>query len=226
MGYRMVNVELRKKKGIVLSLPTTLKYMQKLGLKSITRKKKKKLNYNEPVHKAFDNLLNQNFSVNEPNTVWCSDLTYIKLSNGTFVYACAIIDLYDRSIVGFDVSKNMKAEFVEDVLGKALKQHKPKQELIFHSDQGRQYTAKLLVEFCEKHKIKQSMSRKGTPYDNAVMESFFGKFKTEKINHYILRNYDMAREISLDYVHLYYNSKRPHATLNGLTPLEKRFLAV
>lgn len=69
----------------------------------------------------------------------------------------------------FDVSKNMKAEFVKDVLNKAIQQHKPKPGLIFHLDQGRQYTSRLFVDYCEYKGIKQSMSRKGTPYDAIIV---------------------------------------------------------
>lgn len=224
MGYRKINIQL-KKENIFISLPTTLKYMQELNLKSIVVKKKNKVKYNEPVHKTFENVIEQNFEATVPNEKWCSDLTCIKLNNGKFVYACAIIDLYDRSIVGFDISTNMKAEFVKEVLKKAKIENKVKNSLIFHSDQGRQYTSKLLVEYCEKEGIIQSMSRKGTPYDNAVMESFFGKFKAEKMNNYILKDYETAKEIAMDYVHMYYNSRRPHSSLNGLTPLEKRYTA-
>lgn len=224
MGYRKINIQL-KKENIFISLPTTLKYMQELGLKSIVVKKKNKIKCNEPVHKTFENVIEQNFEATAPNEKWCSDLTYLKLSSGKFVYACAIIDLYDRSIVGFEVSKDMKANFVREVLQKSIKEQGAKKGLIFHSDQGSQYTSRLFVEYCEKEGIKQSMSRKGTPYDNAVMESFFGKFKREKTNNYILKDYEMVREISMDYVHMYYNSRRPHSSLNGMTPLEKRYTA-
>ena len=129
MGYREINIQL-KKENVIISLPTTLKYMQELNLKSIVRKKRNKINYNEPVHKTFENIIEQNFEVTVPNEKWCSDLTYIKLSNGKFVYACAIIDLYDRNIVGFDVSTNMKADFVKEVLKKTLKEERVKKGLI------------------------------------------------------------------------------------------------
>lgn len=81
------------------------------------------------------------------------------------------------------------------------------------------------MDYCEKEGIKQSMSRKGTPYDNAVMESFFGKFKAEKINNYVMKDCNTVRDLSMDYVHMYYNSRRPHSSLNGMTPLEKRYAA-
>ena len=219
MGYRKINIQL-KKENIFISLPTTLKYMQELNLKSIVVKKKNKVKYNEPVHKTFENVIEQNFEATVPNEKWCSDLTYIKLNNGKFVYACAIIDLYDRSIVGFDVSTNMKAEFVKEVLKKAKIENKVKNSLIFHSDQGRQYTSKLLVEYCEKEGIIQSMSRKGTPYDNAVMESFYRTIKRELIQDAKFETPEQAQQEIFKYIELYYNTKRIHSTLGYLSPAQ------
>ena len=219
MGYRKINIQL-KKENIFISLPTTLKYMQELNLKSIVVKKKNKVKYNEPVHKTFENVIEQNFEATVPNEKWCSDLTYIKLNNGKFVYACAIIDLYDRSIVGFDISTNMKAEFVKEVLKKAKIENKVKNSLIFHSDQGRQYTSKLLVEYCEKEGIIQSMSRKGTPYDNAVMESFYRTIKRELIQDAKFETPEQAQQEIFKYIELYYNTKRIHSTLGYLSPAQ------
>ena len=88
MGYRKINIQL-KKENIFISLPTTLKYMQELNLKSIVVKKKNKVKYNEPVHKTFENVIEQNFEATVPNEKWCSDLTYIKL--GYVPFDCGIL---------------------------------------------------------------------------------------------------------------------------------------
>jgi len=222
MGYRKIHLYL-KREGVKISKPTTHKYMKELSLKSITVKKKPKSISKEKPFQRFENVLKQDFHAARANTKWCSDITYLKLTNGRFAYACTILDLYDKSVVGFQISDHMTSQLAIDTLSDALAKHHPPKGLLFHTDQGVQYTAKTFVEFCQRHEIRQSMSRVGTPYDNAVMESFFGKFKREHMNHFSLKNVEHTKSIAEDYIYLYYNSIRPHSSLEGLTPWEKRY---
>ena len=95
--------------------------------------------------------------------------------------------------------------------------------LILHSDQRSQYTSKSFTSFCKSNQIQQSMSKAGCPYDNAPMESFYGKFKSEHLNHYTIKNILHLDELTNDYIFRYYHHKRPHSSLGGLTPFEKRY---
>ena len=149
------------------------KYLNKeLKLFSIVRAKK--LNYKKgKPHKIFENLLNQNFYVAEPNKIWCTDFTYLKLTDGNFRYNCSILDLYDRSIVSSITAREMTSELAIKALEKALRKVKKiRNKIILHSDQGSQYSSKKFVEYCKKNMIQQSMSRAGCPYDNAPMERY------------------------------------------------------
>ena len=112
----------------------------------------------------------------------------------------------------------MISQLAIDALSDALVKHHPPKGLLFHTNQGVQYTSKTFVEFCHRHEILQSMSRVGTLYDNAVMELFFGKFNREHMNHFSLKNVEHAKSIVEDYIYLYYNSIDPHSSLEGLTP--------
>lgn len=221
MGYRMVHSQLDKR-GIKLCLLTVHKYMKELGLQSVVTKKKPAY-VKGTIHKVFPNLLNRDFTASNKNKKWCTDFTYIRLSTGKMMYNCAILDLYDRSIVASKTDVNITSELAIATLEEALNAHKPPKGLIIHSDQGSQYTSNTFTGFCEKNKIKQSMSKAGCPYDNAAMESFYGKLKNEHINHYSIKNAEHLNELLDDYIFRYYHHKRPHSSLGGLTPFEMRY---
>ncbi|MCS1351507.1 DDE-type integrase/transposase/recombinase [Mechercharimyces sp. CAU 1602] len=128
-------------------------------------------------------------------------------------YNCSILDLSDRSIVATKTASYMTAELAIKTLQEALNQHSPREGLILHSDQGVQFTSKAFIQFCEQNGIQQSMSKAGSPFDNAPMESFFGKLKNEQLHSLIT-----------DYIFLYYHHVRPHSALDGKIPMEARYL--
>lgn len=137
---------------------TIYKYMFELGLKSIVRRKKPGYKKGK-ANKIFPNLLNQNFDVEKPNAVWCTDFTYLPTKDGSMRYNCSIIDLYDRSAIATLDGNHITAELGIETLKIAIKRHKPPKGLILHSDQGSQYTSKVFNDFCQKTHIQQSISR-------------------------------------------------------------------
>ena len=141
-------------------------------------------------NKIFDNLLNQNFTVDCKNKVWCTDFTYMRQPNGKFRYNCSIIDLYDRSAVALLNSDYINTDLAINTLKTALeKENYPK--VILHSDQGVQFTAWKFVNFCKDNSITQSMSKAGCPYDNAPMERFNNTFKSSFYNVTSFSNVEM-----------------------------------
>ena len=207
---------LLKNKGISISPTTCHKYMNcELKLFSVTRRYKP--GYRKgAVHKVFENLLKQNFTFDAPDRIWCTDFTYIPLSDGSMRYNCTIIDLYDRSVIASVNSKNITAVLAIETLSKAITQHPwvLKNGVILHSDRGSQYTSKEFTDYCSAHNLTQSMSRAGCPYDNAL--------KSELIYHHSYSCEDKLFSDIGDYVLLWYNSVRPHSFNNGLTPWQKR----
>ena len=115
---------------------TIHKYMKELGLRSVTRRKKPEYRKGN-THKVFPNLLNQNFKTDKRTQIWCTDFTYLFLSNGVIRYNCTIIDLYDRSVIASLNGDHITAEFAIETVKIAIKRHKPGKGLILHSDQGR-----------------------------------------------------------------------------------------
>ena len=215
--------ELLVSKGVSHSKPTVYKYMKELGLRSVTRKKKPAY-FKGTAHKTFPNHLNRNFGASNPNKVWCTDFTYMNLSNGSKRYNCTIIDLYDRSVVATLNGKEITAELAINTPKRALNIHKPNtKKLIIHSDQGSQYTSKEFTEFCSKHCITQSMSRAGCPYDNAPMERYYNSFKSELVNLFNFKDDASLNSAVIAYAYRWYNHVRPHLYNGGKTPFQARY---
>ena len=154
--------------------------MRELGIRSVVLRKKPKYHKCE-CYKKFENLLKQDFQIDEPNKKWCTDFTYLYLSDGAKRYNCSILDLYDKSIVATLNSNTIDATLAIETLKLALSRNRVSKGLIIHSDQGAQYTSRAFTEYCEEKCVTQSMSKAGCPYDNSCMESFYGTFKGEFI---------------------------------------------
>ena len=220
-GYRMMVIFLRRR-GIRLSRTTVLKYMRELKLRSVVIPKKSRYRKGD-CYKKFNNLLKQDFTAIRPNEKWCTDFTYLNLSDGAKRYNCSIIDLYDKSVLATLNSKRIDEELAIQTLQIALDRNPVKGKIILHSDQGSQYTSRAFTEFCEGKGIQQSMSKAGCPYDNSPMESFYGTFKSEFIRQNRFETDQELNESTLDYVYGYYNHIRPHSSNGYMTPFEKRY---
>ncbi len=152
------------------------------------------------------------FSPEKPNEKWVGDITYLRTKLG-WVYLAAVIDLINREVIGYSVSKKIDAELACQALSNAIARNGKPKELIFHSDRGYQYSSRKYQQMLEDYGIRGSMSKPGYPYDNSCMESFFASMKKE----YILRKeYDQMSSLSKDlfyYIEIFYNRKRLHSTL-------------
>jgi len=160
---------------------------------------------------------NRLFLAQAPNQVWVSDITYLPLNNGDFIYLGMWMDLFSRLIVGWRVDENMEEKLISEPLKKALQLRKPLEGLILHSDRGGQYVAINLRKQIKKY--RQSMSRKDNCYDNAFAESFFGRFKTELLEGGAFENLQEAKNEVFEFIEVYYNRQRRHSSLNYQTPL-------
>ena len=166
------------------------------------------------------NLLNREFTVSELGKIWVSDITYIRIKY-SFVYLTTIIDLADRMVVGWNLSSDMTDENTTiAAFKKAIKNRRVSPGLIFHSDRGSQYASKDFRDLLDSEKCIQSMSRKGNCWDNAVAESFFKTIKVESLYRYKFENADEVYSAIFDYIDGWYNTRRIHSTLGGLSPRE------
>ncbi len=165
-----------------------------------------------------ENRLNQQFYPSCPNSVWSSDFTYIKV-NGRFHYLCVVIDLFSRKIIGWSLSNHHDVDLVIAAFDKACSDRGEPDFVLFHSDQGSEYTSFTFRKYLEKCNAVQSFSKKGYPYDNACCESFFRHMKRECIDRKSFHNQDELRLTCFEYINRY-NSKRPHSSLGYYTPDE------
>lgn len=224
-GYRSMKVYLERR-GYSYSTATVHKYMNtELGLHSIVRPKKPEYEHGKP-HKIFDNKLNQDFTADEINRKWCTDFTYLFLSNHEVRYNCTILDLHDRSVVASITDRRITSNLAIRTLQKALESQPPiKGGLILHSDQGSQFTSKAFVEFCESVNVTQSMSKAGYPYDNAPMERYFNTLKNECTNLYEFETEKALYQKVEEFAYVDYNHVRPHSFNDYRTPYEARMAA-
>lgn len=149
--------------------------MSEMGLSSVsTTSKRQWKKFNSYERKS--NILQRQFHAEAPNCVWVSDVTCMKLKD-RYYYLCAIVDLYSRKVIAHKVSTRNSTQLITATLKMAYNMRTPGENLIFHSDQGSQYTSHAFRQLLKKLKITQSFSNAGTPHDNAVMESFFAVFK-------------------------------------------------
>lgn len=223
-GYRAIHAY-AVRAGYRISRLTVHKYMNKeLNLYSISRRRKP--NYERgKAHKVFENKLKQNFAANEINQKWCTDFTYLYLTDGSTRYNCTILDLHDRSVIASITDRHITADLAIRTLQKAIDSQAgiDLSKLMIHSDQGSQYTSRDFTEFCEAKGITQSMSKAGYPYDNAPMERYFNTLKNDLIyQHYYRTDEELYTAIE-EFAYVQYNHVRPHSYNNYKTPYEARY---
>ncbi|MEH6637099.1 MAG: IS3 family transposase, partial [Halioglobus sp.] len=168
-------------------------------------------------HLVSSNLLNQNFHAEHPNERWSSDITYIHTTQG-WLFLAIVMDLYSRRIVGWSMDRSMSRYLVIDALRMALGRRQPSEGLVHHSDRGAQYTSDEFLAELRENGIKSSMSGSGNCYDNAVVESFFGVLKRERVNRVSYRTRAEAQSDLFEYIEVFYNQKRRHGYLGNVSP--------
>ncbi|WP_433527467.1 IS3 family transposase [Nocardia pseudovaccinii] len=164
-------------------------------------------------------LFGRDFTAAAANRRWCGDITYVKTWAG-WAYIATVIDLHDRAVVGWAIADHMRTSLITDALDMALARRRPSAGVIFHSDRGSQYTSKEFASYCRKNKIRRSLGRTGSCFDNAVAESFFATYKKELVHTRPWPTLARLRTETFDWIENYYNTRRRHSSLNYLTPQE------
>jgi len=163
------------------------------------------------------NRLNRQFNPSQVNTYWVGDITYIR-NHGGWSYLATVLDLGSREIVGYALSQTPDAQLARQALINAIKMHRPDtNQLMFHSDQGVQYSAEKFKKALSLHGINQSMSRRGNCWDNSVQERFFRTLKSEYLNGLIFIN-PVSVVSAVEHYIRYYHNKRIHSSIGNMTP--------
>jgi len=217
-GYRKIHHDLLSL-GETCASNTVAKLMRDAGLRAQVGYKRRPGKYGTKPAVVAANQLQQDFNVDAPDTVWVTDITYIRTHEG-WLYLAAVIDLYSRKVVGWSMHSRMQTSLALNALLMAVWRRKPTNKVIVHSDQGSQFTSHEWREFLTDHNLEASMSRRGNCYDNAVAESFFHLLKTERIRRKTYKTRQEARQDVFDYIEMFYNPKRRHANNGMLSPVE------
>lgn len=217
-GARRIKRSL-KNKGFQVSRRRIGRLLKQLGLCCKTKRKFKATTDSKHSLPIAPNLLNRQFTPNQANRFYAGDITYIPTKEG-WLYLAVVIDLYSRKIVGWSMANNMKAKLVNDALLMALWQRKPSRGLIWHTDRGSQYASHSHRTILQQHGIKQSMSRKGNCWDNAVSESFFHTLKTELTHHQRFKTREEAKTAIFEYIEVFYNKVRMHSANDYMSPVD------
>jgi transposase InsO family protein len=155
----------------------------------------------------------------ELDTRYCGDITYIWTWEG-WAYLATVIDLASRRVVGWAFADHMRTELAADALKMAFTQRRPDRGVVFHADQGCQYTSSDFAALAEELGVQLSFSRKGQCWDNAVAESFFGALKNELINTRVWPTRAAARQAIFEYIESWYNLRRLHSSLGYRSPAQ------
>jgi transposase InsO family protein len=180
-GYRRITEGLKIKYGVIFNHKKVKRIMKKYYIKpEYIKRIRPNITYKRIEENVKPNLVERKFNVDEEDKIWCTDITYL-IWNNKRAYLSTIIDLYDRKVVSYKISKFNNNQLVIDTLNEALSKRKDVQGLIIHSDQGFQYTSFEYKVICESNHMQISMSRKGTPIDDSPMESFHSILKKETL---------------------------------------------
>jgi len=224
-GYRRVHRDLVDDREIACCRETVRRVMAELGL--CGRYKRRFVNTTDSNHQEpiAANRLQRDFTATRPDQKWLADITYIRLAEG-WLYLAVILDCFSRRIVGWSLSRQIDAELVCAALAMALRRRCPQGDLVHHSDRGVQYASGALRSLLQREGLTMSMSRKGDPWDNAMMESFFGSLKTEWIDTGYPTEAQARMEV-FKYIEMFYNPTRRHSALGYLSPAqyEQRYQA-
>jgi putative transposase len=220
-GSPRIAKELRAQ-GIAASRPRVARLMRCAGLRSIVAKKYR-VATTDSKHgfKVAENLLDRDFRTGTLGRAWVSDLTYLPTTQG-WLYLTTVIDLADRKVIGWALSTNMTAQDTSVAAWRMAARSRPvSADLIFHSDRGIQYACADFTKLLQAYPtVRQSMSRKGNCWDNAVAESFFKTLKSECTDHLVKQDLRQTRTAVFEYIECWYNTQRRHSALNYMTPLE------
>jgi len=216
-GAPRIHQEL-KAKGRAVGRKRVARLMRESELAGISRRKWTRTTQRNRSARPAADLVERNFTATGPNQLWVADITYIPTTRQGFLYLAVVIDVWSRKVVGWSMQNHLRTELVMAALEMAVKQRKPQQGVIHHSDQGCQYTSIEFGSRCRKAGVRPSMGSVGDCYDNAMCESFFATLKAELIDRYRFQIIAEAKAATFSYIERWYNLHRRHSSIDYLSP--------
>lgn len=217
-GSPRVHAEL-KARGRKVSRKRVARLMGEQKLAARTRRRSVRTTDSNHPNPVAPNILERDFSPEQPNSTWATDITYVWTGEG-WLYLAVVLDLFSRMVVGWSMSEHIDTPLVLGALEMALEGRQPPKGLIHHSDRGSQYASAEYQQALASRGLQCSMSRKGNCWDNAVVESFFSSLKLELVYLTDFTTRHQARSALFEYIEVFYNRHRRHSSLGYLSPLE------
>ena len=215
-GWRRIRAELADAYGQVVNRKLIRKIMRQEGITGLPTKRKSKPTKTRRATTA--DLVNRDFARQGPNQLWMTDITEHPTREGK-VYCCVVLDAWSRKVVGWSIDRRPIAAMVNAALGMAIDQRRPDRGMVLHSDHGSQYTSWTFSQRIRDAGLAHSLGTIGDAFDNAVVESFWGRMQTELLNR---RKWKTRIELSteiFDWIEVFYNRTRRHSSLGMRSPV-------
>lgn len=206
-------------RNINVNVKRVSRIMSGQGLIAKGAKKPYRYYPNQSQYEERENILNRVFTATGKNEIWVGDITYIPTRH-RFLYLAVFIDIFSRKVIGWAMDTRIKDSLVMSAFCPTIGREHPEKGLVVHTDRGSQYTSQRFQALLLRYGCRQSMRRKGNPYDNAVMESFYRTLKRELVQDANYDDPEQARRDVFKYIETYYNTKRIHSTLGWLSPVQ------
>ena len=215
-GAPRIHAELQEE-GTRVGRKRVARLMNEAKLRGVSRRKSTITTRRDRSARPAPDLVDRKFVADGPNVLWVADITYVPTWAG-FLYLAVVLDVWSRKIVGWAMASHLRTSLVTAALDMALTQRRP-DGVIFHSDQGCQYTSIEFGKRCREAGVRPSMGSVGDCFDNAMCESFFATLECELIDRSTFRTHDEARDAIFDFIEGFYNTRRRHSSLRYQSPV-------
>lgn len=222
-GSPRVHAELTLGLGLPVNLKHVARLMREAGVQGLYRRRRRGCTVRDPEARPSADLVNRQFTADEPNRLWVTDITEHHTEEGK-VYCAAVLDAYSRLIVGWSIADNMRTELVTDALGMAIIRRQPMDQpvderTVLHSDHGAQFTSWAFGKHLRDAGLLASMGTVGDCYDNAMMESFWGTMQLELLDSRTWKNRAELANAMFEWIECWYNPNRRHSSIGMHSPI-------
>lgn len=222
-GSPRIHAELTLGLGLPVNLKRVARLMRQAGIQGLYRRRQRGCTARDPHAQPSDDLVNREFTVTEPNRLWCTDITEHPTAEGK-LYCAAVMDAYSRLIVGWSIAEHMRTELVTDALGMAIIRRQPDKQptearTVLHSDHGSQYTSWAFGQRLRAANLLPSMGTVGDCFDNAMVESFWGTMQLELLDTKQWSSRDELANAIFEWIECWYNPNRRHSSIGMHSPV-------
>jgi putative transposase len=219
-GAPRIELELRVEHEVRVGRKRVARLMRQLGIEGVSRRgKRPRTTQPDRRQPPAPDLVERRFVAKRPNELWLADVTYVPTLEG-WLFLAVVMDMFSRRIVGWSMRDDLKAELVIDALAMAVTRRRPPAGLVHHSDRGSQYSSLAFGRTLRESGLLASMGSRGDAFDNAACESCISTLKEEWIKRHRYQSRDQARLSIFRYVETFYNPRRRHSALGGISPDE------